>query len=227
MKLRRLFSLLIGFALIGLMVWKLIAVDKDAIPVYIDNIEGLPDFLSMDVINMSIFYTLFGLKVLMILMFSMGGKKALVFGLVLMPIFVGEIYYTEKPVLEFLYNLIKALGFGTVAENLGATLYLYLGALAALAIYWLVLLIIVAAGKTRTIGSKITLLLFGLIPMACYYINVLVVVEASYSFEQWQEIGILATYGVPFVISLMLIISQKGRKKQRGKNVWFAAIETL
>lgn len=223
MKLRRLFSLLIGFALIGLMVWKLIAVDKDAIPVYIDNIEGLPDFLSMDVINMSIFYTLFGLKVLMILMFSMGGKKALVFGLVLMPIFVGEIYYTEKPVLEFLYNLIK----GTVAENLDATLYLDLGALAALAIYWLVLLIIVAAGKTRTIGSKITLLLFGLIPMACYYINVLVVVEASYSFEQWQEIGILATYGVPFVISLMLIISQKGRKKQRGKNVWFAAIETL
>lgn len=96
MKLRRLFSLLIGFALIGLMVWKLIAVDKDAIPVYIDNIEGLPDFLSMDVINMSIFYTLFGLKVLMILMFSMGGKKALVFGLVLMPIFVGEIYYTEN-----------------------------------------------------------------------------------------------------------------------------------
>ncbi len=223
MKLRRLFSLLIGFALIGLMVWKLIAVDKDAIPVYIDNIEGLPDFLSMDVINMSIFYTLFGLKVLMILMFSMGGKKALVFGLVLMPIFVGEIYYTEKPVLDFLYNLIK----GTVAENLDATLYLDLGALAALAIYWLVLLIIVAAGKTRTIGSKITLLLFGLIPMACYYINVLVVVEASYSFEQWQEIGILATYGVPFVISLMLIISQKGRKKQRGKNVWFAAIETL
>ena len=223
MKLRRLFSLLIGFALIGLMVWKLIAVDKDDIPVYIDNIEGLPDFLSMDVINMSIFYTLFGLKVLMILMFSMGGKKALVFGLVLMPIFVGEIYYTEKPVLEFLYNLIK----GTVAENLDATLYLDLGALAALAIYWLVLLIIVAAGKTRTIGSKITLLLFGLIPMACYYINALVVAEASYSFEQWQEIGILATYGVPFVISLMLIISQKGRKKQRGKNVWFAAIETL
>lgn len=223
MKLRRLFSLLIGFALIGLMVWKLISVDKDAIPVYIDNIEGLPDFLSMDVINMSIFYTLFGLKVLMILMFSMGGKKALVFGLVLMPIFVGEIYYTEKPVLEFLYNLIK----GTVAENLDATLYLDLGALAALAIYWLVLLIIVAAGKTRTIGSKITLLLFGLIPMACYYINALVVAEASYSFEQWQEIGILATYGVPFVISLMLIISQKGRKKQRGKNVWFAAIETL
>ena len=63
--------------------------------------------------------------------------------------------------------------------------------------------------------------------MACYYINALVVAEASYSFEQWQEIGILATYGVPFVISLMLIISQKGRKKQRGKNVWFAAIETL
>lgn len=227
MKIRKLVSFIIGLALIGLISWKLYEIDRHAIPQYLATIPG--EFMKPELANTIIFYLLFGIKVLAIFLISTGAKKAIVTGFIFLFVVLGEFYYTEWPVIDSIRQLINSLGFEAVAQSLGRTLYLYLGILAGLFVYWIVLLIVLAAKKAGGIGGKITLIVFGLIPLAFYYVRYL---DTSFVYDQWETIGIVGSIGLPLIISIMLTISQAkpgGSKKRRQsqKSIWFPAIETL
>lgn len=232
MKIRRTISVLIGLLLIGLLAYKLYEVDMKAVPAYISSISNWPEFLrkflSLEVINNVIFYTLFGIKVLTILLIAIGGRKALIAGVILLPIVIAEIFYTHWPTLDLLYNVFKLVGLEKFFKSLSASGYLFLTALALIVVFWLVMFIVVVANKTKTIGAKVTLLIIGATPILLHYVDVFIINDMNaYVFNQWETIAIVASFGLSLLITIMLLLSQKGKKKPPSKHIWFPAIESL
>lgn len=228
MKIRRTISILIGVLLIALLAYKLFDVDMKNIPVYIDNINNLPDFLSLNLINQIIFYAFFGIKVLTILLIAIGGRKALIIGAILLPIVIGEFYLTNVTLNETIWTFEFA-GIDGVLDFLTVGDYLILSGVVLLAIYWLVALIIIIANKAKTIGAKVVLLIIGVAPIVLYYVTELFVDGdiGSFVYDQWETVGVAVTYGLPLLITIMLLFSQRGRKKPPSKHIWFPVIESL
>lgn len=213
----RFVSIIIGLLLIGLIVYKFIKFDMENPLVYHGSFP--------EIVNTIIMYAILGIKILAIILISTGARKALIAGVFFMAVALGEAVFLGLDQIKSTLDLFNAQPLDQFFNLLSSENYIYLGLIGSFSLYWLFYTIFVLANILIKKGPKIILFIIGLAPFAVIF---QLLMEDNFKIDLAKPIYELTfNVSVIFLVSLMLMFTQRRPKKPQGKHVWFPVIETM
>lgn len=219
MKFRRFISILLGLALIGVVGYRFYEVDMNAGYDYLAafGLDNIPDM-----VNTILLYAFLAFKVLAILFIAIGSKGTLIAAIFFLPLGLAGNYLANFQETKDIFNAIISFDvFQMDLPEMFETLVLPI-----ILIFWLLYLIFVSFGVTKSVSAKIILLIVGLAPVALFFVDQLLLTGGySFDLDELMDVVILEL-GVCFLLSLMLLFNQKAPKKA-SKDLWIPVRETI
>lgn len=213
----RFVSILIGLLLIGLIVYKFITVDMKNPIVYHDSFPEIVNTISL--------YAVLAIKILTVILISIGNRGTIISGVFLMAIMLAEVVFVNWERFMDINELFKAQPLNQFFNLLGTENYIYLGLIGSFSIFWLLFAIFALGNKLMKKAVKIVLFIISLLPFA---ITFQLVMEDNFKIDLADPIyGLTVSVSIIFFTSLMIMLTQREPKKPKGKHIWVPVIETM